>query len=441
MKQILLLFLFLPSAWACSCSSTVTACTSIGDSSVIFVAEVIGDSGEGWGKGPGEVVIVEPLQNVPEGLKRATIETGAGSSCYRRLVAGERYVIISDGPRLSVWGCNPSFRLRGNEHILEAMRAPFAKGLSSLAGRILKRTGNFASDVAIPTARVELKKGELVLNAMTDHGGRFLIDKLEPGVYQYRILKDGYVPDSKFNDFPPGLLRTKPGSSKIEYERDRPGEVEIRPKSCLIRDFSMWPDGSVRGTVRGLDGKPIASLPVQVFGFDRRGELESSPLQTATTDSEGQYKAQPLPAGRYIVGVNARPYDDDNAYPATLHANGRPIHLMESESVTGIDLTVPAARTPAQLHVKALGPDGSPFQGARVVLETVAGVQRWSTGEKTNEQGEIIAPAYVGQRYNVKLSHIYSEGGKIRELVGSAVVDVADRKADVSVVMRLKEGK
>src|SRR5581483_8253516 len=104
------------------------------------VARALTDSGERWGTGPARVAVEEPLQNVPSGLQETEIQTSAGTSCYFRLRAGERYVIISNGPRYSVGGCSNSFQVRGNEHILEALRDRVKGGPSRLVGTVLKST-------------------------------------------------------------------------------------------------------------------------------------------------------------------------------------------------------------------------------------------------------------------------------------------------------------
>ncbi len=98
MRQLLIAMFVVGPVWACSCLNTGSPCTALGGSAVIFVADVLVDSGEGWGAGPAKVAIVEALQNVPEGLKEATIETMAGSSCYRRLRAVTRGCAWSGRP-------------------------------------------------------------------------------------------------------------------------------------------------------------------------------------------------------------------------------------------------------------------------------------------------------------------------------------------------------
>ena len=439
MRLFLLAFLALTPAWACSCLNTATPCSVLGGSSVVFVAEVSVDSGEGWGKGPAKVVIVEPLQNVPEGLKEATIETGAGSSCYYRLRAGERYVIITDGSHFSVSGCNPSFRVHGNEHILDAMRSRVRGGAPRLMGSVLKTTGPYSKEGGISNVTVELKRGESRLTAHTDGEGRYVLVGLDPGRYQIQVYKDGYVPDEQYNRRWSGRLVIKAETNTLEPLKEVPGEIEILANSCAIRDLSMWPAGSIRGTVRGLDGTAVRGLPVQVFALDRRGERESSPLQTAVTDSDGKYNVQPLPSGQYVIGVNARLSEDDNAYPPTLYNDGRSVYLGEVGSMVGIDLVVPAPRTPAQLRIKVLTAAGKPHKGATVRLDTPAGVQRWFSREHTNDNGELMAPVFVGQRYNVKAFHYSSANGRSRHWEGIAPVDVTGREAAVTVVLQVEQ--
>jgi hypothetical protein len=440
MRQLLLALLAVLPAWTCSCFSSYTPCSVLDGRTIIFVAEVIVDSGEGLGEGPAKVRIVEPLQNVPTGLKEATIETRARTSCYRRLRAGERYVIISDGPKYSVSGCNPTFRLTGNEHILDAMRDQLQGGGPRLLGSVLSSTGPYTHHGGVPGAIVELIKGDSRHTATTDGEGRYVIPGLEAGRYRISVRGDRYVPDEEYNNRWSGRMAVNPKTNRIEPVNDVPGEIEIRPGSCEIRNLAMWPAGSIRGTVRGADGRPVPGVPVQAFQFNRRGEPESSPLQTATTGSDGGYRIEPLPAGQYVIGINARRYDDDNAYPPALYDGGRSVFLAESGSVDAIDLTVGAPRTPARLRVKVFGPDAKPIEGASVRLDTPEGAQRWFSRDKTDGTGELVAPVYVGQRYTVRASHYMTRNNTIRDLEGTVSVDVTSPEAAVIVVLQERKG-
>jgi hypothetical protein len=106
-------------------------------SAVVFVGRVLVESGADWG--PARVAVEEGLFNVPKDLREVEIDTFAGSSCYRHIEAGERYVIFagrsSDG-KLFVALCSWTFRVLGNEHILSALRNQREGGSSRLLGTV-----------------------------------------------------------------------------------------------------------------------------------------------------------------------------------------------------------------------------------------------------------------------------------------------------------------
>ncbi len=410
-------------------------CSSIGGDSVIFVAEGLSDSGDGWGNGPGRVAIIEPLQNVPRELKEVTVATGAGTSCYRPIRTGEQYVIITSGPRYSIAACNGSFELKGNEHILDAMRNQLRGGGPGLAGIVRRSTGRYSHGTGVSNARVELRNGEARHEAITDGEGRYAISNLEAVRYKILVSKEGYVPDDEFNNRSSDRLAIHPKTNKIEPVKDVPGEIEIMGQTCTIRDLALWPSGSIRGTVRGVEGKPLPGVPVEAFPVNEKGRQDSRALRTAVTDSQGQYILQPLPAGQFVVGVNARLHEDTSAYPPGVYAGGRPISLGEVARVEGIDLALGAPRTAARLRVRAVNAIGRPLQGARVWLEAPGGKERWSSREHTNAEGELIAPVYTGEEYIVRVSH-YETGNGIRSISGRARIAVDQGETNVTVVLQ-----
>jgi hypothetical protein len=145
MWRLLPAFLVTAPLFACFCGNSATPCSDVRGSAVVFVARVLVDSGEGRGTGPAIVLIEEPLFNVPNELREVEIDTSAGTSCYRRLKGGERYVIFAekqDGPpvRLAVRGCSNTFLLQGNEHILEALRNKSQDGPARLVETITRST-------------------------------------------------------------------------------------------------------------------------------------------------------------------------------------------------------------------------------------------------------------------------------------------------------------
>src|SRR4051812_4947785 len=119
MHRLLFALLLTVPLFACSCWNTATPCSEIGGSKVVFLGRVLVDSGEGLGTGPARVIIEEPFSNVPKGLHEVEVNTSAGTSCYYRLKAGDRYVVFAskgDGAKASllVTGCSNTFPVQGN---------------------------------------------------------------------------------------------------------------------------------------------------------------------------------------------------------------------------------------------------------------------------------------------------------------------------------------
>lgn len=85
--------------------------------------------------------------------------------------------------------------------------------------------------------------------------------------------------------------------------------------------------------------------------------------------------------------------------------------------------------------MRAVTPDGKPHPGATVRLDTLQGVQRWFSREKTDVNGELVAPVYAEESYVVKVFHYASELN-FRKLEGSATVHVDGREASVVVVLQ-----
>ena len=435
MRFLWMLLLAAAPSWACSCISNATPCSQVGGSTVIFVARVLTDSGEGWGTGSARVAIEEGLQNVPSGLREVDINTAAGTSCYFRLKAGERYVILTQGPSYSVAACSTSFQLRGKEHILQALRDQIKGGSPSLVGTVLKSTGAYSHGGGIEGVSVIAEAEGVRLQTATDGFGRYEIPKLNPGRYKIEISKTGYIPDSTYNQRWSGRMVLNPATKRIEPDKADPGWVVVSANSCSIWDLAMWPAGRIIGTVRDANRRPLSGVTVQGFAFDTKNNRESSPLRTAKTTSDGTFTLEPLPAGNYAVGVNAKLYDDDDAYPPTLYLDGRGTYLAESATLSNIDIVLPPARVAAKLLITVLGPDGGPYSGAAIRLDNLEGVQRWFSRNKSDENGEITLPVYVGERYVVRSFDYRSDG----EFQGVAQLEVVDKSPSIVVVLHRRE--
>jgi len=220
-------------------------------------------------------------------------------------------------------------------------------------------------------------------------------------------------------------LNTK--TNTIEPDDADPGLVDVSKNSCRIWDPAMWPAGRVKGTIRNRDGKPLSGVTVQAFAFDDKDKRESSPLRVAKTALDGAYTLEPLPSGKYVIGVNGEMSKDEDVYPPTFYSGAKAIYLSESGTLAGIDITLPAGRKAGQLHVTVLGPDGRPHSGATVYLENLEGEQRWFSNDPSDAYGEVRAPVYLGERYVVRSFDT--------ALQGAASLEVADESPSVTITL------
>jgi hypothetical protein len=227
-------------ALACSCvPGGVSACSAMGGSTAVFVARVIVDSGEGLGERTARVVIEEALQNVPAGLTEADVLSGARTSCHYRLEAGERYVIFAGrhpGEDWFVTGqCSRNFKVRGNEHLLEALRSVAAGEHAGFVGTVRE----YRDGPGIPGATVVAESAANRYEVTTGADGRYEIRNAQPGQYRLRVSREGFAPNGVFNERWSGVYLRDPADGV--YKPDRSGSLPLRERSCEIWDLALVP--------------------------------------------------------------------------------------------------------------------------------------------------------------------------------------------------------
>ena len=442
------MFISLAPLSACSCFNSATACSDMGTPNIVFVGRVLVDSGEGRGTRPARVEVEEPLVNVPPEMRQVDVDSLVGTSCYYRLQAGERYVVFAqrqDGEpqKLFILACSNTFNVKGKEHILDALRNQLRGGPSRLVGTVRQNTGRYSHDPGVAGATVVAESNTMSQEVHTDAFGNYDIRGLAPGRYHLDVLKDGFTPDTEYNHRSSGRFILNNTTNAIEIDKEDPGSVVVSEKSCAIWDLSMWRNGRISGMVRSTDGSVLSGITVQAFGFNDKGEKDSRSLRVSTTDSEGKYTVDRLPAGDYAVGVNAESYRDEDPYPPTIYKSGTEsadptrIHLVDIQEVNGIDLALARKRTAVTLRVSVMGLDGKPRVGAVVMLENFSGVHSWRSNEPTNADGWIEIPAYVGEDYVVEASYSGSNSRPDRKdhFVGRTRIHVSGEPLPVVVVL------
>ena len=140
------------------------------------------------------------------------------------------------------------------------------------------------------------KDGNVVGTTTTDKDGKYSFSKLPDGTYSVKVVKDGELADTEQTEDPDA---TKDNASEpVTLGEDNPTKDHI--------DFGYVPDYSIHGLVyrdgdrdetHGVTEKGYANQTVELR--DKDGKV----VATTTTDANGAYSFEKLPAGDYTVKV------------------------------------------------------------------------------------------------------------------------------------------
>jgi hypothetical protein len=351
------------------------------------------------------MAVEEVLRGLPKDAGEFDVDTSAMSSCYRRLMQGERYVIFGSLDRTRAdlilnHSCAGSFRVRGSEKLLDALRDAQTGAMSHLIGRVYTKREQYGlGDQAGAGIRVVAEKDGRKLEAFSDEQSEYDFPGIAPGTWQLRVESPGFVHSSVWPD----------------------GPLEVPDRGCAYRLVSAAADGRIRGTVLDGGGQPVPGIPVQAFVFDARGELETSPFRVAKTGVDGKYEMTALPAQEYVVGINAEKYYDRIAYPPLYYPQARDrdaaarIRLGEREQKSAFDFVVGNPRQQAVLLVEGVFEDGTPARGFGANIDDPAGLQRAFVDSKVGSDGLARVPLWAGETYRVRawlhsVSSVRAEG-------------------------------
>jgi len=162
----------------------------------------------------------------------------------------------------------------------------------------LPRTGSIEGIVvrlgtqdALDDARVEVlgirtaPGSAVTISSMTTSvDGKFLFRNLEPGEYQLRLSRNGYVRQ----EFGPRVFSVSAGQAL---------------KGLVV---PLTPTGSVTGRIRNRNGEPLVGLPVQLMrvGYDEMGRKALQPFGSSDSDQtndRGEYRLFFITPGKYYL--------------------------------------------------------------------------------------------------------------------------------------------
>ncbi len=182
---------------------------------------------------------------------------------------------------------------------------------------------------------------------MTDAGGRYVLQEIEPGTYNLSAERNGFT--------------------RAEYEGRGAGRetIALNPGQHA-RDvlFRMRPHAVIAGRILDEEGEPVERAQVSVMRYAyRRGKRQLMPSGTAMTDDLGEYRIFGLAPGKYYLTVRYRQPNQmmtqdrtpggepQEGYAATYFpgtndpAGAAPIEPAAGTQLRGIDVTLRKTRT------------------------------------------------------------------------------------------------
>ena len=153
-------------------------------------------------------------------------------------------------------------------------------------------------EAGYPEQTVQLldKDGQVIKTTKTDANGNYSFDNLPDGTYSVKVVKDGALTDLEQTEDPDSAKDS--ASEPITLDEDNPTKKNV--------NFGYVPDYFIKGTIYrdgnrsgALDAgeKLYEGVTVNLVGAD------GTVVATTTTDADGTYSFDKLPAGTYTVTV------------------------------------------------------------------------------------------------------------------------------------------
>jgi len=128
--------------------------------------------------------------------------------------------------------------------------------------------------------------------AVSDAGGRFVIESLDPGQYSLSAERNGFV-DFRYGSHGPNHQGAPLVLDPGQHRRD------------LV--FRMIPQGVITGKVVDEDGEPVEGAQISAMRYMYiRGKRQMASPGSSSTDDQGEYRIFGLEPGKYYLSASYR---------------------------------------------------------------------------------------------------------------------------------------
>ena len=162
----------------------------------------------------------------------------------------------------------------------------------SVSGMVVKLQGS----VPLPSSTVRLQSVDdhaRTFSGVTDAGGRFMVNAIDPGRYRLRVIRNGYITQEygqRTPNDPGAIVALSPGQDLEE----------------LL--FRLLPSAVVSGRIQNENGEPLAWVRVSALRATYlRGKRTLSSEVTVVTNDLGEYRLFGLRPGRYFISATYKP--------------------------------------------------------------------------------------------------------------------------------------
>jgi hypothetical protein len=278
-------------------------------------------------------------------------------------------------------------------------------------------------------ARVDASGPAGTISITTDASGIYQFDGLPAGDYTVQVA----VPENQV-------------AGQFHFDAS-PTEVHLRTNALVERNFNLYWNGRIEGSVRDDAGKPArGSLTL------RTAEQSHSPMFSPQIDSSGFYQISKIPPGRYIVVANEYGPNDQSRYDVQYYRstsdarNAQILELGPGQRIQGIDFVLPRL-TERTVHVQVTWPDGrraaeAPICVAYEHTENFARLSTASWIKDTDQSGFGVIHVYGRSRVRVfAAQYVDNEKTKRTDTYYSQPVEAAADKVPENIQLILTSPK